>query len=268
MSRRIRNVSVFMTKDTAGDSIGSVHSKEIAGFWQHGNVKIGQFRKWLDLCIFVAESEWGIYPIATDNVDPSDGDIISDVDVLTQDPEQVLPTGNYVVLNREKLKHVEVYLSNTHYERQKTSPNLNTSDGRKSSFLRRVRKRDERCVITGRLVSDEEPVLFGAAHILPVALFDAKGFESIATDMGVPLEDAKLDPVSNAILLTPSAHTLYHYRLISIDPDNDYAVTDFTKPGEFHGCRMYSTKREKSVIESVLSTCSSDTTINKRCCEM
>lgn len=43
----------------------------------------------------------------------------------------------------------------------------------KSSFLRRVRKRDERCVITGRLVSDEEPVLFGAAHILPVALFDA-----------------------------------------------------------------------------------------------
>lgn len=66
-----------------------------------------------------------------------------------------------------------------------------------------------------------------------------KGFESIATDMGVPLEDAKLDPVSNAILLTPSAHTLYHYRLISIDPDNDYAVTDFTKPGEFHGCRMY-----------------------------
>ena len=72
-----------------------------AGFWQHGDLKIGEFRRWLDLCIVVDESDWGIYPIATDNVDPSDGDIISDIDVLGQDPEQVLPTGHYVVLNRE-----------------------------------------------------------------------------------------------------------------------------------------------------------------------
>lgn len=71
------------------------------GFWQHGDLKIGQFRKWLDLCIIVAESDWGLYPIAIDNTDPSDNDIISDIDILGQDPEQVLPTGHYVILKRE-----------------------------------------------------------------------------------------------------------------------------------------------------------------------
>ena len=51
--------------------------------------------------------------------------------------------------------------------------------------------------------------------------------------------DAKIDSVQNGMLLNPFAHTLFDGHYISINPDNDYMVTDFTKAGHFNGRHMY-----------------------------
>ncbi|PWN90779.1 hypothetical protein FA10DRAFT_267217 [Acaromyces ingoldii] len=217
------------------------------GFWQHGDLKIGQFRKWLDLCIIVAESDWGLYPIAIDNTDPSDNDIISDIDILGQDPEQVLPTGHYVILNRETLRHVVAIQTPLNYFRRTASHSGTSSYGRGSSFKNRVRERDGRCVITGNLVSDFSENVFRAVHIFPIAhlnIWRQSGFESLVTDTGLRTGDAKIDSVQNGMLLRPDVHDLFDRHLISINPDNGYMVTDFTKPGEFHGGRMYHARED------------------------
>ncbi|OBT46244.1 hypothetical protein VE00_02284 [Pseudogymnoascus sp. WSF 3629] len=136
-----------------------------------------------------------------------------------------------------------------------------SSASREDAFVDQVRHRDQRCVITGRLVpagsiEADDWVTFQAAHIFPLALhhiFTTHGFSQLIS-YSHPLG---INSPQNGVLLKADIHSLWDSYDISVNPDNGYRVQSFHPvANEFHGNILHEVCRQQgdhlAIIDALL----------------
>ncbi|KAM6502540.1 hypothetical protein JOM56_002517, partial [Amanita muscaria] len=210
-----RNVHVF----------SSSNGVEVAGFFQHGGVSILTFIGWINQVCSIPE-EWALYPCKFDNNRAADGA------ALDSSSKDELQPGRYVIRTLPpKIGQVLVYLTSEVPRTRAYSCNY-TSTPHNTNFVKRVRARDQRCCITGRLVAADDYTGFDVPHIFPLNetdiwnSLDYKRF--IEDDQIVPGFEMK--SVQQGFLCSSTEHRMFNDYSIGVNPDvrsNIFAVNSF-----------------------------------------
>ncbi|KIL68758.1 hypothetical protein M378DRAFT_157881, partial [Amanita muscaria Koide BX008] len=207
-----RNVHVF----------SSSNGVEVAGFFQHGGVSISTFIGWINQVCSIPE-EWALYPCKFDNNRAADG---AALDASSKDE---LQPGRYVIRTLPpKIGQVLVYLTSEVPRTRAYSCNY-TSTPHNTNFVKRVRARDQRCCITGRLVAADDYTGFDVPHIFPLNetdiwnSLDYKRF--IEDDQIVP--GFEMDSVQQGFLCSSTEHRMFNDYSIGVNPDDSYRIYVF-----------------------------------------
>ncbi|PWN91102.1 hypothetical protein FA10DRAFT_299744 [Acaromyces ingoldii] len=232
MAAERRNIHVFSK------------GEEVGGIWQHGNVSKRRFREWLDYCWhFEREGK----PVAWSLAERCEPGSVQERSVVgpTLDrttADEAMPTGTFDVLTDGTWEPVDHSKTPHRYHPRTISLNSSSSSRRNATFADRIRKRDQRCLITG---FESNPGgrsrALQAAHIFARAHLDrwrACGFDRLVEDTDRHIGNAKIDSVQNGLLLRADVHNRFVDHEIAVDVDNGYAIYDFSRAGWQHGERL------------------------------
>ncbi|KAM5474565.1 hypothetical protein MauCBS54593_002141 [Microsporum audouinii] len=130
---------------------------------------------------------------------------------------------------------------------------LSLSDtSRDNAFMRDVRRRDGRCVITHR-INVEAPInwtTYEAAHIFPLSL------SSLFTQIGLrnTIEDDRgVNSPKNGILLKSDIHQLWDTYSIAVNPSDNYRVQSFRPISvDYHNMELHPVCRDPNDPNHVL----------------
>lgn len=102
------------------------------------------------------------------------------------------------------------------------------SGTRVATFREAVRKRDRRCVITGRLAFDADYgmwICFEAVHIFPLAYENQWIKNGYGRWITLPSAGESINSVQNGMLLDNTIHTLFDNYIISIAINPDVCMS-------------------------------------------
>ncbi|KAF8573888.1 hypothetical protein K439DRAFT_1398775, partial [Ramaria rubella] len=204
------------------------------GFYQHGAVSIAIFHLWLNNLVVVNE-DWRLF--SADEQGRSLGG-----PPLDQNDRRVLQPGNYATLSPDG-DPLAIRLTDENYRPRTLSLDI-SGTARTNSFRERVRERDQRCCVTGRLVRNLLYVDFRASYIFPIAhrdVWEAQNLSRFIADDAPPEHKGpnSINSVQNGILLRSHVHDLFDSYLFGINPDDEYRITDFREDQEFNGRQLW-----------------------------
>ncbi|KKZ64477.1 hypothetical protein EMCG_09548 [[Emmonsia] crescens] len=105
--------------------------------------------------------------------------------------------------------------------------------GRENQFRSRVRARDQKCVISGRvnnLIQLNMWPAFHATHAFPLEcenIWCQFNYGRWITNMDDAVDISKIDSTQNGLLMDSSLHNLFDQYLFSINPDDGYKIISF-----------------------------------------
>ncbi|KIL58847.1 hypothetical protein M378DRAFT_170124 [Amanita muscaria Koide BX008] len=204
-----RNVHVFSSSDGA----------EVAGFFQHGGVSISTFIGWINEVCSIYE-EWALYPCKFDNNRVADGA------ALDSSSADELQPGRYVIRTSPPNTGQLLVQLTTDVPRTRAY-SCHTPDN--SNFVTRVRARDQRCCITGRLVAADDYTGFEVSHIFPLSetdIWNSLNYKRFIEDDQV-LPGFEMNSVQQGFLCWSGEHRMFDDYSIGVNPDDNYRIYDF-----------------------------------------
>ncbi|KDQ19435.1 hypothetical protein BOTBODRAFT_170536 [Botryobasidium botryosum FD-172 SS1] len=196
--------------------------KELAGFWQYGRIEIATFYQWLDVLLIGSPSDWRLFPCESNCAMPVGP-------ALERDDTGILQPSFYVICAPDQ-SPINVSITPEMPRRRQYSVNM-THTPREKDFVTRVRHRDRRCCMTGKLVFNNNCIGFEAAHIFPPSetdLWRQLNYSQHISDPDVPAGD-EINSIQQGFLCKSSEHQLFINYQIAVDPDNGYRITDFQR---------------------------------------
>ncbi|KAI0248181.1 hypothetical protein BJV78DRAFT_1238640 [Lactifluus subvellereus] len=205
-----RNVQVF----------SSSSGVEVAGFFQHGGVSISTFVSWINEVCYIP-TEWVLYPCRFDNSRAAGGS------ALDSSSDNDLQPGHYVIRTPPP-GQISVYLT-TDVPRPRAYSVNYTYTPDDTNFVQRVRDRDQRCCITGQLVTSGDYTGFEAAHIFPLSETDTWNcldYKRFIEDDQI-LAGYEMNSVQQGFLCSSTEHQMFDDYTIGVNPDDNYRIYDF-----------------------------------------
>ncbi|KAG0133746.1 hypothetical protein HOY82DRAFT_584336 [Tuber indicum] len=141
--------------------------------------------------------------------------------LLERDDEQLQPGDYYIATNGSVIPTEEVPLLRT------TSMQSGT---RTKSFSEAVRRRDGRCILTGRPSISDRWFGLQVAHIFPLAYeghWNRYGYGNLVTILPDRGSDGSINSVQNGICLSSDMHCFFDNYLVAINPNDNYKIVSF-----------------------------------------
>ncbi|KXG48708.1 uncharacterized protein PGRI_025780 [Penicillium griseofulvum] len=199
--------------------------------------------------LFPEEKNWGIFRLLKTG---ATGGILRSSGRTSVNP------GDYIVLDQDQNPITVNLTTNSAPRRIRThdispkSQGYSECDQLQIKFRNSLRKRDDRCAITGRSAARtlEQPFLgLEATHIFPVSMlgeWTKQGYRQYITDTRPTSEigESGLYSIQNGLLLGAEVHCLFDQFQLGVDPDADYKIIVFAPdPEGMGGNRLRSSAR-------------------------
>ncbi|KAI9767195.1 MAG: hypothetical protein M1840_005794 [Geoglossum simile] len=205
-------------------------NNEILGFWQNGSVSWSQIAEWMHIVIILPFTQYAVFR-CLESGNPENPATNHGPSVNLSGNNNAVHPGYYVVLSANG-EPLDIPITEERAIPRSMSYNLSNPDPRIAVFRRRVRERDNCCVVTGTRAPPDRYTGFEAAHIFPVAHLDlwcsgqwSQRIEDDFHDVG----DSKIHSVQNGILLASHVHAYFDKYEIAINPDDNFKITSFVE---------------------------------------